>query len=364
MRVCHLVRQYAPNVGGLESFVQMLTRSLSELGCECEVLTLDRLFAAPSEQLSATETIDGIVVKRSPMVGHPRFFLPIISDSALDAYDILHVHGVDGMFDRIARRWPRNGQARIATSHGLFFHTPWMSSVKHVYLHTVTRMAASQYDLLIANSAADEANLRTVSPNVVKLANGISPLGAFKAHGGDLLCLGRLTRHKHVERVIAALVEPELADVRLHVVGPPGDVTPVALAAQAEQLGVAERVLIHGGLSRRALAAVAAECALFVSASTYEGFGMALIEAMSVGLLPVVHANPSFTELVGAAQLGCVTDFADRRSAALAIQQQLAAVNASNRAGAIAFSSEFSWRAHADRTLDLYRGVVRQRAAA
>lgn len=364
MRVCHLVRQYAPNVGGLESFVHMLAKSLSGLGCGCEILTLDRLFCAPKERLPSMEMIDGIKVKRVPMIGHSRFFLPLIEDEALFPYDILHVHGIDGMFDRIARRRPQPGQARIATSHGLFFHTPWMAPVKIAYLNTITRIAATAYDLLIANSASDEARLRTVSTNVVKLPNGVSPLGAFSAQGRDLLCLGRLTRHKHVDRVIAALAQPELARTRLHVVGPPSDVALLDLASAAHRLGVGDRVLLHGGVNRRQLAAIAAQCGLFVSASTYEGFGMALIEAMSVGLIPVVQANPSFAELVGAADLGCITDFAHPRMAAMAMQRELTAITPGKRSSAIAFSGRFSWRAHAEHTLDLYANAASQGKAA
>jgi alpha-1,3-mannosyltransferase len=359
MRVCHLVRQYAPSVGGLENFVHMLAASLTDLGCECEVLTLNRLFCAPSEQLPDEETIDGVKVRRTALVGHQRFFLPLIPNEMLAPYDVLHVHGVDGMFDRLARQRRRDGQVLLATSHGLFFHTPWMAPVKAAYLHTITRLAAGQYDLLIANSASDEIRLRSVSANVVKLANGVSSLGSFTAHGADLLCLGRLTRHKHVERIIAALSEPALAGVRLHVVGPPGDVSLLQLARHAEWLGVADRVVLHGGVSRAELAAIAAQCALFVSASTYEGFGMALIEAMSVGLVPAVQANPSFVELVSDADIGCVTDFSQPRMAARAVRQQLDALSATGRTKAIAFSGNFSWRGHAARTLGLYKDAHR-----
>lgn len=364
MRVCHVVRQYAPAVGGLEHFVYMLARSLGDLGCACEILTLDRLFNAPGEPLARNEVIDGKKVRRVPMLGHRRFFVPAIDDDALAEYNVVHVHGIDGMFDRIARERRRSRQIRIATSHGLFFHTPWMATVKTAYLHTITRLAASQYDLLIANSAADEARLRTVSSKVVKLANGVLPLGGFTADGRDLLCLGRLTSHKHVDRVIHALAHPALTNVRLHVVGPPGDVTLLELAGLAYRAGVGERVVLHGGLSRRELARVASQCGLFVSASTYEGFGMALIEAMSVGLLPVVQANPSFVELLGAANLGALTDFSNTHLAAIAIRRELDRLAPAARAQAIAFSHTYSWKGHAEQTLGHYVATLEMRSAA
>ena len=178
------------------------------------------------------------------------------------------------------RRSP--GQVLAATSHGLFFHTPWMLAVKHAYLHTATRLAASRYDVLIANSASDLGRLRAVNDDAVLLHNAVTPLGHFEAAGGDVLVLGRLARHKHVERVIAALAEPQLRDVVVHIVGPEWDVSPLELAQAAERHGVSDRVKLYGRLDREHLAAVARRCGLFVSASRYEGFGMSMIEAMSV----------------------------------------------------------------------------------
>ena len=335
MKVCHVVRQYRPGIGGLESFVATLAQSLSELGWSNEVLTLDRLFYDAS-RLPAREVIDGVRVRRVPMVGHSRFFLPLIADDLLARYDVIHVHGIDGMFDRIARHRRAHNQVFAATTHGLFFHTPWMRPVKHLYLHTATRLSARRYDVLIANSLSDMTRLRPLSDDIVHLPNGITPLGAFRADGPDVLYLGRLARHKHVERLIAALAEPDMAGRRLHVVGPEWDVSHLDLARVADQLGVSDRVLLHGKLSRRRLTEVARSCGLFASASTYEGFGMSLIEAMSVGLIPVVEGNPAFAELM---------DGADR----------------SQRRRAIEFSELFSWGGHAERTLRLYRQAMAKR---
>jgi alpha-1,3-mannosyltransferase len=364
MRVCHVVRQYAPGVGGLESFVAMLARELSEQGCVNEVLTLDRLFHDHRRRLPALEQVGGIRVRRAPMVGHPRFFLPLIEQDALAGYDVIHVHGIDGMFDRVARQRRRCGQSLVATSHGLFFHTPWMQTLKHLYLNTATRLAAAQYDLLIANSLSDKTKLRVVSDNVVHLPNGVSALGAFQAGGGDVLCLGRLAEHKHVYRVVAAFAEPELINARLHIVGPEWGVSYLDIARVAELLGVSDRVLLHGRVDGRRLGEIAKSCGVYVSASTYEGFGMSLIEAMSVGLVPVVQPNAAFAELIGAANVGALTDFARPNTAARAIRRQLDMLDPAQRREARAFSTRFSWSGHAKRTRRLYRMAARNSARA
>lgn len=359
MRICHVVRQYAPGVGGLESFVAMLARELSGQGCDNDVLTLDRLFHDPMRRLAPQENVGGLRVRRVPMMGHPRFFLPLIDQDVLAGYDVIHVHGIDGMFDRVARQRRRSGQSLIATSHGLFFHTPWMQTLKHLYLNTATRLAAARYDLLIANSLSDKSKLRAVSDNVVHLPNGVSALGAFQACGADVLCLGRLAEHKHVDRVVAAFAEPELLNARLHIVGPEWGVTYLDIARAAERHGVSDRVLLHGRVDGRRLTEIARACGIYVSASAYEGFGMSLIEAMSVGLVPVVQPNAAFAELIDAASVGALADFARPATAARAIRRQLDLLDDAQRKEARAFSTRFSWSGHAKRTLRLYRMAAR-----
>ncbi|MBC7768293.1 MAG: glycosyltransferase family 4 protein [Phycisphaerales bacterium] len=358
MRVCHIVRQFHPSVGGLESFVSDLAREQNMLGCECEILTLDRVFNGARAQLPVTDTSGGLRIRRVPMIGHPRFFLPLVPREVLEPYDVLHVHGIDGMFDRVARHPRRPGQALVATTHGAFFHTPWMRTAKMVYFRTVTRLAARHYDLCLANSESDRERLSAIANTVALLPNGVRPLGAFLAEGRDLLSLGRLASHKRVARLLTTLADERLADVTLHIVGAEWDMKIADLLQRANALGVADRVHFHGGLNQAGLQRVARQCSLFVSASEYEGFGMSLIEAMSVGLVPVVEANASFRELIGRSPVGRTTRFAAPGEAAGVIRAELDALSPERRQDAARYASGYSWRAHAEQTIEHYRHAL------
>lgn len=358
MRVCHVVRQYTPSLGGLEAFVANLAASLRAHGCENAVLTLDRCFMQPDRRLARKDVVDDIEVVRVPMLGHRRFFLPLIEPKALRDFDIIHVHGIDGMFDRIARLPKRPGQAKIATSHGAFFHTPWMKPAKLAYFHSVTRLSAGAYDLLIGNCDADVQMLRRIGRNVVCIANGVAPLTTRCAQGHDLLFIGRLASHKRVERLIAMMAEPLLQDAILHIVGPDWDVARAALASQAEAMGVGGRVRLHGQKDPADLARIAEQCAVFVSASEYEGFGMSLIEGMSAGLVPVVAANASFAELIASAPVGRTADFANPAAAAAAVRAERDGIDRRRREKATAFAQRFAWEGHAARTAALYRRAL------
>lgn len=359
MRVLHLVRQYTPSVGGLESFVAQLALSLGQHGFQSDVLTLDHAFSTrPFQRLPAQERINDVNVLRVSMVGHRRLFAPLMSRRYLDPYDVIHVHGIDGMFERIARHPRRKGQVCVATSHGLFFHTPWLMPVKRAYFRSITKYAAARYDCLIANSESDEAHLRVLGRPVVQIANGIAPLGDFRASGLDLLCLGRLSSHKHIERLIAMMAAPPLANAVLHIVGPAWDVTEQALSMHAAALGVAERIHIHGAVSPARLAEIAGWCGVFVSASEYEGFGMSLIEAMSVGLTPVVEPNASFQQLIAAAGMGTLVSFASPLEAATRVAEAMDCLTDQSRERAASFAAGYAWPKHAAATAKLYGSLL------
>ena len=55
MRILHVVRQFAPGIGGMENYVAELARAQGEAGHPTTVLTLDRVFSAPGTRLPHAE---------------------------------------------------------------------------------------------------------------------------------------------------------------------------------------------------------------------------------------------------------------------------------------------------------------------
>ena len=72
----------------------------------------------------------------------------------------------------------------------------------------------------------------------------------------------------------------------------------------------------YGFVAPDDLAVLAARCGFAISTSRYEGYGLSVVEGMSVGLLPVVQRNAAFTETVALSGCGLVTDFEDPEHAA------------------------------------------------
>jgi len=67
---------------------------------------------------------------------------------------------------------------------------------------------------------------------------------------------------------------------------------------RANQLGVTNRVFIIGAQPPLVVAALLKKCLIFVSASTFEGRPIALLEALAAGCLTLVSRIPAHIEVI------------------------------------------------------------------
>lgn len=104
----------------------------------------------------------------------------------------------------------------------------------------------------------------------------------------NLLFIGRLTKKAQLCLMVSALSDPRLSDCHLHVIGNGPEEN--SLHVQARDIGVADRIIWHGGTTNETcIAQVANDCAAFV----YPGsVGLSLIHAMGYGLPCIVHDQP------------------------------------------------------------------------
>lgn len=358
MRVLHIVRQFYPAVGGLESYVKNMIEHQQKLGHECAVLTLNRVFHGRNNDLPSYEMVDGIPVHRVPFLGRRRFFIPMVAPSFLNNYDIIHVHNTDGFFDYISLLAGSAGRPAFATTHGGFFHTNDFLAIKKIYFGLVTRNAGRRYRALFAISRNDYRIFKGVNDNLLLKPNAIAAPGDFTAAGDDFVYLGRLAKHKNVAAIIetfASLKAGYGVAGKLHIIGPEWDVKKADLASLAASLGVEKDVSFHGFLAPEEMKKVLRGCGWFLSASAFEGFGMSMLEAMAVGLIPFVQPNESFRELIDAGGVGACVDFTRPERAAAEIAGRLGEIGSGDREKARLFALQFSWEKLAEDTIAAYR---------
>jgi alpha-1,3-mannosyltransferase len=304
LKILHVVRQFHPSLGGLEDFVTNLGREQVRNGCNVRVVTCDRLFSRPETRLPKHDELDGIAITRLPFYGSNRYpIVPALLSEIGDA-QIVHVHAIDFFFDALAltRFWHR--KPLVATTHGGFFHTKEHARLKSVWFQGPTRLSALAYGAIVGCSVNDSQRFTEIAgPRVTTIENGVD-LGKFSKMASaspvkSIVTIGRFSTNKRLDRLIAVMAELARRDAawHLHIVGASSDWTASDLEAASAAAGVAQNVTIHAELPDRDIAGILGQASFFLSASEFEGFGIALIEAMSAGLVPIVHPNASFKAL-------------------------------------------------------------------
>lgn len=357
MRILHVVRQFSPAVGGLESYVKSMAVRQQKLGHSCEVLTLNRVFHSDRGVLPARSEVDGIRVRRVPFIGIRRFFLPMVSPNYFNEFDIIHVHNTDVFFDYLAALSLFIKTPMFATTHGGFFHTKNFSGVKQVYFNTITRFSARRYNTLFAISQNDYNTFEGMNDNIVFQPNAVESMGDFISKGNDFVYLGRLAKHKNVAKLIetyAILKNKYGITSNLHIIGPEWDVTLEELSKLASSLGVLDNVKFHGCMEPADMPGVLQQCGYFLSASSFEGFGMSMLEAMSVGLIPFVQPNAAFKELIDLGKVGATVRFDAPEVAAQTIANKIPALLPDDRLKARDFAALYSWDKLVKQSLNSY----------
>jgi glycosyltransferase involved in cell wall biosynthesis len=137
-----------------------------------------------------------------------------------------------------------------------------------------------------------------------------------------------------------------------------------ALGAEAERLGVADRVIFAG--LRADVAELIAAADLLVLPSEHEPFGLALIEAMALGRPVVATAGGGVPEIVVDAQTGRLVPVADPQALAQGIAHFLehpAQARCAGQAGRERVRAHFSLAAMAEQFLSFY-GEIRDHSPA
>jgi alpha-1,3-mannosyltransferase len=276
------------------------------------------------------------------------------------SYDVIHIHGTDQLLDGIALSAFYHKKPFCLTTHGLYFHTETFHTIKKLYLRTITRWALQRAFAIFAVSQSDADTLKTVGLDPVVMRNPIVPIQGVFSEGKDLLYLGRLSQNKRVGKLIDWLSQIHNRGYKgqLHIVGNDPEGLQKDYEAQARALKVSDQVHFHGFIDADRLAELCRRSAYCVSASRYEGYGLAMVEAMSAGVLPVMHDNAAFRETHTLSGCGLVTDFDDINKAADDFMAYQAQVSLQDRQKAQHYALSQSWDSVVERLNDYYASAL------
>jgi len=194
-----------------------------------------------------------------------------------------------------------------------------------------------------------------VDLNVFQPGDGIPDYGPLR-----LLCVGRLIERKGQHHLIEAVrrLTDDGVDVTLELVGT-GDAL-FSNQAQAEALGIADRVHFASYVPREQMPARYAAAHVFVLPSYNEGMSVATLEAMAAGLPVVVTRTGGTIELVEEEVNGLTFDWADVDRLVSHVRRLGADRALARRMGQRSRerASRFSW----DAAAEMYLGMFDQMA--
>jgi glycosyltransferase involved in cell wall biosynthesis len=356
VRVVHVHR--IGGIGGSERHLLTLLPALAERGLDVHFLGLDLAGEGPEpfyRELAAA----GIEHERFPA---PRDFQPFLAFRLMRAVferetDLLHTHLVHAdLYGGLV-----TGTPLVSTKHNDDpFKAGKFKPVEQLLGRRARRMIAISGAL--KRFAVEQVELPAEKIDVVhygldKLPQpwGENPSLDLSTGARVLLIVGRLAEQKGVDVAIRALpaIRARHRDAALLVVGEGPERT--TLEALAKELGVSEAVYLPGRVGDVAALYRAAE--IVVHPVRWEGFGLALLEAMLAARPVVASAVSSAPEIIADGETGVLVPPDDPRALAEAVASLLddrARGEALGRAGAERARSEFSVARMAERTLEVY----------
>jgi len=163
--------------------------------------------------------------------------------------------------------------------------------------------AARRSRALIAVSAATRDDLRHwygVDSTVVH--HGAEPelfaLAERRQPQPFILCLSTLHPHKNLDRLVRAMAATHRTDFSLVIAGLRGFYA-MQLEALIAALGVGDRVRITGWMTRQEVRELLRTAWAAIQPSTFEGFGLPVLEAMAAGVPLACSDIPPFREIAG-----------------------------------------------------------------
>jgi glycosyltransferase involved in cell wall biosynthesis len=293
MRIVHVTDAYQPHLGGIEVHVSDLAQRQAACGHEVHVVT-----TTPGPRGGAqpqVHRIGGGWLRVVTLGSEPAIRL-------IDALrpDVVHCHSsvLSPLAVFVAAGMSAAGRPTAVTVHSLLPPLGPLLPLSGVLLSmrgapiawsAVSEVAAAPIRKLLGGRTPV-----SVLPNAVDIDWWRGAPDTSRDPGEvRLVCVGRLSPRKRplplLAMVAAAAAQlPASVGWRLVLVGEGPQ--SAAVARRADALGIGQRVDLVGRVDRTAIRALLASCDVYVAPARLESFGIAALEARTVGL-PVVAAR-------------------------------------------------------------------------
>jgi len=312
MNIIQVVPRFPPAIGGMEEHVYQISLELSRRGHTVSIITSNDIDGKTSP--CREEVMNEMQVYRYPLF-MPKTFREfwLIPDilrgfQRLEA-DLVHAHGYRCLSSCIAIYLARlKHTPTIFTPHGIYPKRTFANMlIKSFFDHTLGRLLLRLPDRIIALTEHNRQLLlqRGASPNkIVSVPNGVNfdeyanlqrserILDDLCTEGPVLLYVGRIDWNKQLEKVIFSmpLILKEFPRAKFVIIGPDYANYASNLMNLAGKLKVEDSLVVVGKVSREKLLEFYSIADVFLLPSSYEGFGLSMLEAIS-SKIPVIVSS-------------------------------------------------------------------------
>jgi glycosyltransferase involved in cell wall biosynthesis len=367
VRVLWLVKGLGP--GGAE-------RLLVSAACISDHRTfeIDAAFVDPTKsQLAPALTAAGVPTHCIGDVGgRPWAWIPALRELLVAGhYDVVHVHSplIAAVARVVVRTMPKAGRPNLVSTE----HNVWSAFSPATRVLNAITWGADDAHLAVSEEVRRSVRPRRRSGRVEVVVHGIDlgPLeqarGARTAARASLgigpneILIGTVANyrsHKAYPDLFAAATEVLERDDRVRFLAVGQGPLQAEIEAEHERLGFGDRFLLYG-YSADPLSLLAA-CDVFVLASHFEGYPVALMEALGIGLPVVATAVGGIPDAVHDGVEGILVPprRPDRLAAALLQFARDPEQRAAFAAGALRRGQHFDIRHAVERIQDIYVQLV------
>ncbi|MFC1933562.1 glycosyltransferase [Chloroflexota bacterium] len=388
MKILHVVSSFKPawQTGGTSRVAYEISKSLAEKEHEVTVFTTDRGTKKGDVPKNQRITVDNIRVyyfgnvsgylARKKVV--TPYYLPLIARKEIKGFDIIHVHEHRTIPAAIVHYYAKKHNIPyVLQTHGslaTFFQKGWLKRTYDATLGygilqdaanviAVTGAEAEQYKSM----GVSEDRIRII-PHGVDLAEfkNLPERGEFRRKNslGDvprlILYLGRINKTKGLDLLVRAFADIAklLDDIRLVIAGA-DDGYLRALKGLTNELRIGEKILFTGPLYGRQKLEAYVDCDVYTLPSSYEIFGITILEACACGVPVIVSDRCGLADVIDG-QAGLVVPYnKDRlRDALLHMLNDDKMRLKFGKKGELLVREKFNWEKLVEQVEGVYRGIL------
>jgi glycosyltransferase involved in cell wall biosynthesis len=383
MKICLLSDQYARIVSGIGLHTTNIVKSLSDMGHDVTLVCNEK-------QIKGSNYKGFRYVYMPPHrldVTHGGWFSLFLNSPSVirklhEKYGFDIFHSLDARQGGLVARnlpLPSVGNVNdyyfaISTLNPAEFYREYRADwIKRYLYYNFTRffekMTLHNFDVLIANSEATRQALLEeygLPPEkVVKIHKALYSFPEKKNEikekkNGDyaILMVGTNLQRKGVFYMIDASKEilSEFPNCHFHVVGRCND----AILDAAKKAGVLSSFHFHGVLPREEVSKLYRQADMFILPSIIEGFGVALLEAMSYGIPSIGSASGGMQEIIKDGSSGIIVKSGSGNEISRSVLRLLRSRTLRERLSKNAFSDarKFDFASHTKKVVAIYESLL------